>query len=274
VAVLSDKSATKETSQGKKYGVWTLSDLDGNELRLFVFGDAFAEHWKESESAVLAVLSAQVRAAEGGGLSLSVDKPGQLFKLASSADFGLCRGERKDGRRCTMALNVRLCEYCPFHASAALKSLRSGRLELSTGGCASRHRRAPPALTRAATWPSRCGGSRRWPAAAAAAAPPPTLCRCARPRRPRAPALRRRAPRPSRPASPRPARGSCRAWPGGCSRRRRRREWAGRSARQRSRRRARRSCCACTAARRGRWWRPRPRRGRRRRTSGRRRAGR
>jgi hypothetical protein len=77
VAALAEKTATKETVNGKKYGIWcasvaarardasttplwlhctgsharllpcrTLTDLDGTTVRLFLFGEAFAEHWK------------------------------------------------------------------------------------------------------------------------------------------------------------------------------------------------------------------------------------
>ena len=70
VAALAEKSPTKEASSGKKFGIWcacravafassaaqrrglrgrarrTLTDLDGTSMKLFLFGEAFAEHWK------------------------------------------------------------------------------------------------------------------------------------------------------------------------------------------------------------------------------------
>jgi hypothetical protein len=129
-------------------------------MKLFLFGEAFAEHWKaraerctcvslmrcsdtmpsrvqEMETAVLAVLGARVKREEGGdgGVTLSIDKAAQLFKLGLAADFGRCKADRKDGRPCSMAVNRAVSEYCCFHAAAAVKQLRSGRMELSTGGC-------------------------------------------------------------------------------------------------------------------------------------------
>lgn len=69
VAALAEKSPTKEASSGKKFGIWcaalfafaraaagaegrarrTLTDLDGTSMKLFLFGEAFAEHWKVRE---------------------------------------------------------------------------------------------------------------------------------------------------------------------------------------------------------------------------------
>jgi minichromosome maintenance protein 10 len=95
-----------------------------------LFGDAHAEHWKETEGSLVAVVAAKASKSEGRDLSLSVDRGAQLFKLGTSADFALCKGERRDGLRCTMAVNARLCEYCPFHASAQLKTMQSSRQEL------------------------------------------------------------------------------------------------------------------------------------------------
>ena len=90
------------------------------------------------ETSIIAVLSARVKREEGGGggLTLSVDKAAQLFKLGTAADFGRCKADRKDGRPCSMAVNLSVAEYCCFHAAAAVKAMRTGRKELGTGGCA------------------------------------------------------------------------------------------------------------------------------------------
>ncbi|GFR44094.1 hypothetical protein Agub_g5229, partial [Astrephomene gubernaculifera] len=48
-----------------------------------------------------------------------------------AADFGLCRGTRKDGQRCTMPINKSVCEYCPYHAQAALRALSSNRSDMA-----------------------------------------------------------------------------------------------------------------------------------------------
>jgi minichromosome maintenance protein 10 len=36
---------------------------------------------------------------------VSVASVGQMFKMGVAADFGLCKGKRKDGVACTMAIN-------------------------------------------------------------------------------------------------------------------------------------------------------------------------
>lgn len=140
VAALAEKSPTREAANGKKFGVWTLTDLDGTSVKLYLFGEAFAEHWKETETSLLAILGARAKSdgdgpgGGGPGLSLSVDKASQLFRLGMAADFGRCKADRKDGKACSMAVNRAVSEYCCFHAAAAAKALQSGRMELGTGG--------------------------------------------------------------------------------------------------------------------------------------------
>ena len=128
----------------------TLSDLDDTSIKLFLFGDAFAEHSKEHEGSLVCLLAPKVStsnsAHDGGGpgFSLSVDKGAQLFKLGTAADFGLCKGERKDGRPCSMPVNKSVCEYCKYHAAAALKALDSrppGRMDASGSARAMTERR-------------------------------------------------------------------------------------------------------------------------------------
>jgi len=41
-------------------------------------------------------------------VSLSIDVPGQLMKLGVATDYGICKGTRKDGHKCTMAINQKL----------------------------------------------------------------------------------------------------------------------------------------------------------------------
>lgn len=124
----------------------TLGDLDGATRKLFLFGDAFAEHGKEIEGSILVVLAPKISRPEDGAgeVAFSVDKGAQLFKLGWAADFGFCKAERKDGKPCTMAVNVRVCEYCSYHAGAALKALEArpnGRMDASGSARAMTERR-------------------------------------------------------------------------------------------------------------------------------------
>ncbi|EFJ48590.1 hypothetical protein VOLCADRAFT_104648 [Volvox carteri f. nagariensis] len=125
---------------GSPYCRWGLSDLAGKQVSLFLWRKAASEHYKESEGSVLLLWSPQVRRDEGGGAggggggagySLHIDKPEMLQRPGMSADFGLCRGTRKDGQRCTMPINKSTCEYCPYHAQAALRALSSNRSDMA-----------------------------------------------------------------------------------------------------------------------------------------------
>lgn len=76
----------------------------------------------------------KVRAEGDGSKSMSVDKSHQLLKVGLAADFGFCKGTRKDGERCTMPVNVRECEWCEFHAAEALKRWGDGAAAGSRNG--------------------------------------------------------------------------------------------------------------------------------------------
>ncbi|GIM03779.1 hypothetical protein Vretimale_8395, partial [Volvox reticuliferus] len=122
---------------GSPYSRWTLSDLAGKQVTLFLWRKAASEHYKELEGSLMLLWSPQVRRDEGGsgsggaGYSLHIDKPEMLQRPGMSADFGLCRGTRKDGQRCTIPINKSTCEYCPYHAQAALRALSSNRSDMA-----------------------------------------------------------------------------------------------------------------------------------------------
>ncbi|GLI67277.1 hypothetical protein VaNZ11_011461 [Volvox africanus] len=119
---------------GSSYSRWTLSDLAGKQITLFLWRKAASEHYKEPEGSLLLLWSPQVRRDEGGGgggYSLHIDKPEMLQRPGMSTDFGLCRGTRKDGNRCTIPINKSSCEYCPYHAQAALRALSSNRADMA-----------------------------------------------------------------------------------------------------------------------------------------------
>lgn len=42
---------------------------------------------------------------QGPGFSLSVYNAGQILKIGTSSDCGVCKGKRKDGMACTVAIN-------------------------------------------------------------------------------------------------------------------------------------------------------------------------
>ncbi|GAQ88020.1 hypothetical protein KFL_003940110 [Klebsormidium nitens] len=128
-AVLSEKMTPRESASGRKYGLWKVTDLAGFTCSLFLFGDAFEAHWKESEGSVVGLLNAKYKEEKGGARSsapfcLSAENGQQVFKLGTSADLGLCRGTRKDGMPCTMPINKSEGEYCQYHAAGAYQKLQ------------------------------------------------------------------------------------------------------------------------------------------------------
>lgn len=51
----------RESASGKKYGLWKVTDLAGFTCSLFLFGDAFEAHWKESEGSVVGLVNAKYK---------------------------------------------------------------------------------------------------------------------------------------------------------------------------------------------------------------------
>ncbi|XP_024532694.1 protein MCM10 homolog isoform X1 [Selaginella moellendorffii] len=137
IAVLSDKGQPRVSSNSKNYVIWKLSCLNESTVSLFLFGDAYKEHWKEAVGSVIAVFDAKVRHDDKkGDFSLSVADVNQLTVVGTSLDFAICNGKRKDGAPCSVPVNRKEGAYCKFHALAARKNLRSKRPELNGGNLA------------------------------------------------------------------------------------------------------------------------------------------
>ncbi|KAL5205953.1 hypothetical protein ABZP36_034162 [Zizania latifolia] len=139
--VVLDKGAPRVSAQGKEYSIWKMGALDDSEVSVFLFGDAHAHN----SGAVFALFNGNVRmdngvpffngisfftlqndsfqsdaelhVSQGRGFSVSVASVGQMMKIGMSADFGICKGKRKDGMSCTMGINKRKGSYCKFHLS-------------------------------------------------------------------------------------------------------------------------------------------------------------
>lgn len=59
IAVVTEKSI-KESAKGSAYGIWRLSDLQGTNVSLFLFGKAQTGLWKETEGSVVALFNPEV----------------------------------------------------------------------------------------------------------------------------------------------------------------------------------------------------------------------
>ena len=62
---------------------------------MFLFGDAHQDHFRESEGSVVAIFNASADSDGKGGLSLKVNEPSSILKLATSSDFALCGSRKK-----------------------------------------------------------------------------------------------------------------------------------------------------------------------------------
>ncbi|KAG2636492.1 protein MCM10 homolog isoform X2 [Panicum virgatum] len=98
--VLLDKGVPRVSAKGTSYSIWKMGALDETE---------------------------------GKGFSVSVASVGQMLKMGVAADFGLCKGKRKDGVACTMEINKSKGAYCEFHSSKTSQKYTTGRVELKGG---------------------------------------------------------------------------------------------------------------------------------------------
>mgnify|MGYP006889206765 FL=1 len=61
IGVLAEKGMPKVCSTGKNFAIWKIASLDTTTVSLFLFGDAYAQHYKESAGSIITVLNAKVR---------------------------------------------------------------------------------------------------------------------------------------------------------------------------------------------------------------------
>lgn len=121
------------SSTGKSFCVLQIGCLDEKTISVFLFGDAYQKYSKEEAGAVLALFSCGVRKdkvvstfillaslaflknarllslvhrfPQGPGFSLSVYSAGQILKIGTSSDFGVCKAKKNDGMACTLVIN-------------------------------------------------------------------------------------------------------------------------------------------------------------------------
>ncbi|DBA85087.1 TPA: hypothetical protein ACH3X2_005810 [Trebouxia sp. C0005] len=127
IAVLTEKG-TKESASGRAYSIWRLSDLQGTNVSLFLFGKAQTGLWKETEGSIIAVFGPEARIADSK-FSMSVDSEQQVVKLGTSVDMGFCRANKKDGTPCRNAVNINACPFCDYHVQGEYNKIRSKRSE-------------------------------------------------------------------------------------------------------------------------------------------------
>ncbi|XP_022763056.1 protein MCM10 homolog [Durio zibethinus] len=134
IGVLTEKGNPKTSSIGQSYSIWKIGCLDENTVSLFLFGDAYQQNCKEQAGTVFALFGCTVRKdAKGSGFSLSVTAPNQILKIGASADYGVCKGKRKDGMACTLVINKHQGAYCQYHKLKNSERYSTRRTELMGG---------------------------------------------------------------------------------------------------------------------------------------------
>ncbi|KAE8698737.1 glycosyl hydrolase family 35 family protein [Hibiscus syriacus] len=121
IGVLTEKGTPKTSSIGQSYCIWKIGCLDENTISLFLFGDAYEQNCKEQVGTVVTLFSCSVRKdSKGSGFSLRATASNQILKIGTSADYGVCKGKRKDGMACTLVVNKRQGAYCQYHKSVGI----------------------------------------------------------------------------------------------------------------------------------------------------------
>ncbi|CAN1276547.1 Protein MCM10 homolog, partial [Linum perenne] len=168
VGVLTEKGNPRTSSVGKSYSIWKLSCLDENTVSVFLFGDAYKLNSGEKAGTVFGLFNCAIRKDnmvgfvviadgnwvvmlhscgsmhyenfvlvilfwQGSGFSLSVFSPNQILKMGTSADYGVCKGERKGGIACSLIVNKRKGIYCKFHNVKSAERFSTSRSKLKGG---------------------------------------------------------------------------------------------------------------------------------------------
>uniref|UniRef100_M4BTI9 Uncharacterized protein n=1 Tax=Hyaloperonospora arabidopsidis (strain Emoy2) TaxID=559515 RepID=M4BTI9_HYAAE len=132
IGVLTRKTLSKPAANGSTFMVWGLSDLDGTELGIFLFGDAYNSHWKETTGSIVAVLNAALLpATEKNKFAFKVTQPAEVVKLGRAVDFGICKGTTSGEARCRLAVNTAKAQYCLHHIAANFMQAGRGRQQLN-----------------------------------------------------------------------------------------------------------------------------------------------
>ncbi|KAH9248506.1 hypothetical protein BASA81_013832 [Batrachochytrium salamandrivorans] len=138
VVVVKSRSPTRENAASNlPYQEWILTDLQGTEGRLLVFGEAFKQYehgFGACKHPVLVLKTPSVL-----GSCLTVHYSNQLEICGESRDFAQCKS-------CPMATNSFISKYCPTHAEEEMRVCAANRSNVSIMS----RQRKPPSTTVAA----------------------------------------------------------------------------------------------------------------------------
>ncbi|KNC56077.1 uncharacterized protein AMSG_02089 [Thecamonas trahens ATCC 50062] len=135
IGVVASKSRVQVSGRGGKYVIWTLSDLAGVSLSLFVFGGAFEALYATPVGSVFALLNPKVLPSRerGKGLAISITGTDNVLMLGKSRDYAVCKSLTKAGAKCTNVINGSKTQYCEYHVMKEYNRVRSSRMEFNSG---------------------------------------------------------------------------------------------------------------------------------------------
>ncbi|KAL3851925.1 hypothetical protein ACJMK2_015620 [Sinanodonta woodiana] len=138
IGVVVHKSEPRQSSSGKTFCIWKLSDLQDCDkvLTFFLFGTVYKEHWKNDVSTVVGLLNATpMDKAEKiqTDVAFTISHPHQLLVLGCAKDLGKCTFRTKAGQPCSKFINKQQGDFCSFHVQTAYRKTCAKRSELQ--GC-------------------------------------------------------------------------------------------------------------------------------------------
>ena len=94
LGILLHKTQTKKTKTNNNFICFTFGDLQGTEVKFFLFNSAYEEWWKTTAGTVLGILNAEClpSSAAGATPAYKIDSAGKILKIGEAADFGVCIG--------------------------------------------------------------------------------------------------------------------------------------------------------------------------------------
>ncbi|DAZ93164.1 TPA: hypothetical protein N0F65_005514 [Lagenidium giganteum] len=132
IGVVVRKTVSKAAASGSSFMVWALSDLEGTELGVFLFGDAYSAYWREDEGTIMAILNAAaLPSSDRGNFALKVSNADQVCKLGVAVDFGICKGTTSSETRCKLAVNTAKTHFCNHHITDKFIKAGRGRQQLN-----------------------------------------------------------------------------------------------------------------------------------------------
>ena len=110
---------SKKTVLGQdgNYAIWTLSDLKGSEVMIFLFDNAYQAMWQAHKSIVVMISSPTYKREQTDETQpvYWMNAAHQVVRLGLSADYGMCTKLRKDGEACGNYVNAATSSCCIWH---------------------------------------------------------------------------------------------------------------------------------------------------------------